>query len=372
MSVRRAALSILSDILDRRQELDRVFDTHVRGLDTRDRALVRMMVATTLRHLRGLDALIDEHVRRKPDMALRHILRLGLTQLLLMDVGDHAALNETVSLVGQKKRGFINALLRGVQRDKVALSYAPPMNVPDWLYQEWVADYGAEQADLIATESAQQAKTFISNKNNQNSAFDGDVQALPEDSWVQDPSSAAAVPVLADYMGGLDGRHIVDACAAPGGKTMQLAAAGAQVIALDRSENRLQRLRDNLDRTGLSATVVCANLLKWSPPGPVDAILLDAPCSATGTIRRHPDLPWIKTQADLDKLESLQRRMLDYVAEWGVPILYATCSLQKREGEGQVAAFLDRHDHWQCAAQNRIFPSAMQDGFAIALLVPKA
>ena len=372
MSVRGAALGLLSDILDRGQELDRVFDTHAEGLEGRDRALLRMMVATTLRHLKGLDTLIDERVERKPDTPIRHILRLGLTQLLLMKVEDHAALNETVALAAEKKRGFINAVLRRVQREDVALTGGNATNIPDWLLDIWRADYGREQALNIAENSAQEAPIFISNKLNENKKLEKDIEKLNQDEWVQDPASASAVAMLGDHLGDMAGLCVVDACAAPGGKTMQLAALGANVIAVDRSEKRLDRLRQNLARTGLSADIICADLQSWQPQTRPDAVLLDVPCSATGTLRCHPDLPWIKKPQDIDKLAGVQKRLLTHVGQWGCPVLYATCSLQKAEGENQIRDFLDRHQGWRLIEEKRLFPDADQDGFYIALLQPNS
>lgn len=370
--MRGAALGLLSDILDKNQELDRAFDQHVDGFDVRDRAFVRMLVATTLRHLRGLDAFIDGHAQRPPEVQARHILRLGLVQLLLMQVSDHAAIAETVSLAHPKQRGFINALLRQAQRTPPDVTQPNPANIPEWLLAAWIADYGQDSAVTIANESAQQAITYISDKDGHNEPYDGDPAELHPDMWVQDAAAAKAVPVLAEAIGGLSGKKIVDACAAPGGKTMQLAAAGADVIAVDRSANRLSRLSDNLARTGLTAEVVCSDLLQWSPPTSIDAVLLDAPCSATGTIRRHPDLPWIKKSEDMVKLAGLQARLLTHVSGWQCPILYATCSLQKMEGEQQVQQFLAAHDGYVMQSEQRILPSAYNDGFYIAMLMPKA
>lgn len=379
---RIAALGLITDILDKRQELDRVFDTHAAGLDPRDRKFMRMLVATTLRNLRGIDALLNAHMKRKPEPSVRQILRLGVTQMLLMQVEDHAAIGETVAIANQRQRGFVNAILRAVQRSGVT-ELEQPANIPEWLFKTWVQDYGPDQAAEIAHQSAQQAQLQVTWVGGHNAAYDGSIADMLQDHdylsgqfWVQDQAASLAVLALQDALSDVSDRFIIDACAAPGGKAMQLVCAGAQVMAVDRSGKRLQRVSENFDRINRSIDIVESDLIDFKPEETPDAVLLDVPCSATGTIRRHPDLPWLKSPDDIQKLAGLQKRLLHHVAQWHCPILYATCSLQKQEGEGQIAHFLKTHAaQYELKMQRRILPNELDggcDGFYIAMLMPKS
>ena len=374
--MRLQATALLSDILDKRQDLDMAFDRHVKGLEGRDRGFVRMAVATTLRHLNRIDGVIDEFADKEPSPQMRNLLRIGITQVLYMDVPDHAAVDETVNQVSQRQRGFVNACLRHVIRNRdmiLQADYDLPDNLPEWLFAIWQADYGDDMAGQLAGISATQAATDISGKDGSNERLaDGVavIDALDADHWVQD--WAAAQPVV--MLGDIQGLDVIDACAAPGGKAMQLAAAGANLIALDRSAKRLKRVHENLERTDLKAEVIETDILKYMPKHPVDVVLLDAPCSATGTIRRHPDLPWIKAAQDIAKLTDLQARMLRHVPDWIKPgglLMYCTCSLQKAEGEEQISKFLSENDQFELVTERRILPMEKDggcDGFYIALM----
>ncbi len=370
--------------------LSRVMDGHVMGgqgdpgealegsrpftaLSTRDRAFARLLLFTTLRRLGQIDAVVDGFLSRPlPDRGalVRHSLRLGACQLLFLGTAPYAAVNSMVALVGA--RGFdgfkplVNALLRRLAAEGatlIAAQDAPRLNTPDWLWQSWQAAYGRDTARAIATAHLAEPPLDLSLKRDP-AAWAARLggRLLPSGSvrleaagavaalagfdegawWVQD--AAAALP--ARLLGDVRGRRVIDIGAAPGGKTAQLAAAGAHVVALDRSAARLRRLRENLSRLDLAADTVTADATTWRPQNPADAVLLDAPCSATGTIRRHPDIPHWRTAQDVARLSALQDRLLDaalaMLAPGGVAV-FATCSLQPEECEARVDAALARH-----------------------------
>lgn len=380
MLARRIAADLLNQILTRRTPMDQALEeSHdINTLPPRDRAFLRMMLATTLRRLGQVDDIIARATERNdpPEPpTLRHILRLGVTQILFMNVPDHAAVSTMVDVAAVKnlgrQKGLVNAVLRRVARDGadwIAGMDAPRINTPDWLMRAWVEDYGLRTAAEIAQESLNEAALDITLKTPREAAHwasvleatllpggatlrraaGGDVAALPGFAegqwWVQD--AAAAMP--ARLMGDVRDKNVLDLCAAPGGKTAQLAAAGAHVLALDRSIRRLQRLQENMERLGLGQQVriEAADAAMWQPREKFDAILLDAPCSATGTIRRHPDMPHLKSPDDVERLCALQAAILDNAARMVKPggvIVYCTCSLQKAEGEAQIDSFLTRH-----------------------------
>lgn len=377
---RACALVILQQVLGQKKPLDQSLDSEIsfHRLDARDRAFVRMMVATTLRRKGQIDDLIaramDKGQEPRPE-TLRHILYIGITQILFMDVPDHAAVDTSVTLAAQngmeKQKGFVNAVLRRMiaegrewakKQDDIAL------NFPDWLLRAWIADYELSKTLDIATASLAEAALDITVKKREEEkiweatldaqrlpsgtlrrAGGGNVADMPGLSdgawWVQD--AASSLPVR--LMGDIAGKHVIDLCAAPGGKTMQLAAAGARVTAVDRSASRMKLVHENLTRTGLASHVetVIADGAEWKPQQRAAIVLVDAPCTATGTIRRHPDLLHLKSERDLQQLVNVQARILDnaasMVAGKGGFIFYCTCSLQKDEGERQVDRFV--HDH---------------------------
>lgn len=344
----------------------------VPGLEPRDRALAFNILATTLRRLGTLRAVIRPCLSRGlPPSApkLEAVLLVGAAQILLMDVPDHAAVGLSVDLARTDTStagfaGLVNAVLRRLTREGAGmLVKVDPFtaDVPDWLRQRWVATYGMEKARAIAAMLAAPPPLDISVKSDPEGwavrlsgevlpsgsirvLEAGPVRALPgfEDGawWVQD--AAAALP--AKLLGNVQGLRVADLCAAPGGKTAQLAAAGAKVTAVDRSGERLRRLKENLQRLKLEAEVVEADAAAYAAE-PFDAVLLDAPCSATGTLRRHPDIAWAKSAADIASLAGLQARLLDAAANLlraGGLLVYSTCSLEPEEGEQQVAALLER------------------------------
>jgi 16S rRNA (cytosine967-C5)-methyltransferase len=375
LAARRVAADILDSVLFRRRPLDEQLDgkgSHpgLPSLADRDRALMRRIVATALRRLGTLRHLLGQYLDKGfPADAPRveTVLLTGAAQILWLDVPDHAAVDLSVRLIQADRRGgryagLINAVLRRVAQDgaaRVAELDALVLDVPDWLLTRWQRHYGEETARAIAAAVAQEPPLDLTVKGDAESwaarlrgqllptgtvrtILHGPVSILPgfvEGAWwVQD--AAAALP--ARLFGDVAGRTIADLCAAPGGKTAQLAHAGARVTALDRSEPRLVRLRDNLARLELTADTVAADAAEWTG-GPFDGVLVDAPCSSTGTIRRHPDIPWLKREGDIAALASLQQRLLAHAVTLVKPgglIVYCTCSLEPEEGEAVVEALL--------------------------------
>jgi 16S rRNA (cytosine967-C5)-methyltransferase len=376
LATRKVAAEILEAVLRNRQPLDEQLSGKMAhagflALDDRDRALVRNIVATTLRRLGSLRHLLNEFLDKgiPPEAPqLEFVLMIGATQILFLDVPDHAAVDLSVRLVQANKHqahysGLVNAVLRRIARDgKTKLAKADPalLDTPGWLLQRWSKTYGKETALAVAVANRREAALDLSVKSDPEGwaarlngqvmpngtirlIAQGLVPSLPgyDDGqwWVQD--AAAALPV--HLLGDVRGMSIADLCAAPGGKTAQLAHAGAKVVAVDRSKVRLARLQDNLKRLNLEAEIIVADAATWEA-GPFDAVLVDAPCSATGTIRRHPDIPWQKHPGDIQKLSALQQRLLDNavrITRPGGVIVYCTCSLEPEESEAAIEFFLE-------------------------------
>lgn len=377
LTARRIAADILDGVLRRRIALDEQLSgkgAHpgLPPLSDRDRALMRRLVATVLRRLGTLRHLLAGFLDKGfPADAPRTetILLIGAAQILWLQVPDHAAVDLSVRLAQADRRaaryaGLVNAVLRRVaQSGTKALGNRVSRDTPEWLLTRWKKTYGAETARAIAEANGHEPALDLTVKHDAESWAErlrgrvlptgtvrtqaqGAISLLPGFNegawWVQD--AAASLP--ARLLGDVSGRIVADLCAAPGGKTAQLAFAGARVTAVDRSAARLTRLRENLARLSLDAETVAADALEWQG-GPFDAVLLDAPCSSTGTIRRHPDVPWLKTEADLAALISLQRRLLDRAVELlkpGATLVYCVCSLEPEESEQQIAALLARDE----------------------------
>ncbi len=371
-SARAVALGLLGACLRKRRPLEEALagEPGLANLAPRDRAFARLLVASVLRRLPQLDALIDRALRQPlSDEAwvVQDILRLGAVQLLFLKTPAHAGVGETVALADagnlQRFKGLINAVLRRLGREGGAWAAeqdAARINTPDWLWRSWSASYGEERCEAIARTHLRAPPLDLTPRG-EAAGLEETLGArrlptgslrLPEAApvaglpgydegawWVQD--AGAALP--ARLLGDVAGRTIVDLCAAPGGKTAQLAAAGASVIAVDRSQARMARLGENLDRLGLEATRVVEDAAGWRPDEPAEAVLLDAPCSATGTIRRHPDIQRLKRQADIGRLTEIQDRLLaaalDMLRPAGV-LVYCVCSLQAQEGEQRIAELL--------------------------------
>lgn len=386
LAARQAAHRVLGAILDAKSSMDGLTDEahghpQYLALEPRDRALVRAILLTSLRNLGELDATISRFTE-KPLPAgatgLRNILLAGLAQILFLDVPDHSAVDLAVTAAQTDPRSrrfasLVNALLRRAAREKDALlaEFAQhPVRAPQWFADRLEAIYGAETAAAIdachrleapidltlkageASKAAEWAETLgavvLPTGSLRLTGPSRDIAELPGFAdgawWVQD--AAAAMP--ARLFGELAGKVALDCCAAPGGKTAQLADAGARVTALDLSANRLKRLAGNLDRLGLSdaCETIATDLFKFAPEEGFDAVLLDAPCSSTGTVRRHPDVPYAKSAADIEKLAGLQARMLDKAAEWVKPggmLVFSNCSLDPVEGEAVARHFAAAH-----------------------------
>ena len=353
VAARAAALEILSAALSRRGGLDEGLTHPSLGrLEPRDRAFARALAMATLRRLGPIDAALQARLKKPPPERVVNVLRLGAAQLLALGVPDHAAVGATVDLVAAQKgghvfKGLVNAVLRGLSRERPSLD-DPALLAPQWLAARWSAAYGPDDARAIAAAIAEEPATDLTERDGgqtRRADLKGDIATWPGfdtgDWWVQD--AAAAIP--ARLLGVQPGQTVLDLCAAPGGKTLQLAAAGGQVTAVDRSAPRLKRVTENLARTRLSAEIVAAEGATWNDRRQFDAVLLDAPCSATGTFRRHPDVLWVASPADIPRLAAMQSSLLDSAARRVKPggrLVYCVCSLEPEEGEGQVAAFLAR------------------------------
>jgi 16S rRNA (cytosine967-C5)-methyltransferase len=370
LAARAAALVLAAAALDHRGGLEEAmdrppFDT----LEPRDRALARMIAMTLLRRLGQIDRLLAPKLRKPPPEAVVMLLRLGVAQALFLDTPGFAAVDTTVRLAGRDKatlpfKGLINAVLRGLLRGPVLEKVDPESLAPSWIFARWRAAHGEAAARSMAAMITEEPATDLSLRDPADQArlaeaLDGEV--LPGGSlrlrqrgdvaswegyvegqwWVQD--AAAAVP--ARLLAVQSGETALDVCAAPGGKTLQLAAAGATVTALDRSAPRLRRVTQALERTGLSAEIVAVDIAQWRDDRKFDAVLIDAPCSATGTFRRHPDVLWGSRASDIPKLATVQARLLDAAADRvaaGGRLVYCVCSLEPEEGEAQIGAFLAR------------------------------
>ncbi len=376
LAARRIAADILDGVLRRKISLDEQLSgkgAHP-GLPTlpdRDRALMRRLAATVLRRLGSLRHLVGSYLERGfPADAPRAetILLIGAAQILWLDVPDHAAVDLSVRLAQADRRaaryaGLINAVLRRVTQDRDTLkAVSVKRDTPEWLMARWTKRYGKDDAKAIATMNGVEPALDITVKQDAERWAEklhgrvlptGTVRTLAHGSvallpgfhegawWVQD--AAAALP--ARLLGEVRERRVADLCAAPGGKSAQLALAGAHVTAVDRSAMRLVRLAENFTRLSLTAETVAADVLEWQPAEPFDAVLLDAPCTSTGTIRRHPDVPWLKGEAEISVLTNLQQRLLDRAVELTKPggtLVYCVCSLEPEEGEEQIASLLAR------------------------------
>ncbi len=365
LPARRGALRLLDAVLRRGEPLELALHGAAQGLPAADRALVHAIAAETLRHLPDLDALIDGATRQPlpHDAKARMVLRIALAQVLRLNTAPHAAIATALPLVDGGPRKLVHGVFGTVTRADPALP--DPPTLPPEVAARWAAQWGEGMAQAAARAYAVRPPVDVSLREAGATALwagrlggvsfaPGHVR-LPEGAaipelpgfaegawWVQD--IAASCP--ARLLGPGGGRAVLDLCAAPGGKTMQLAAAGWQVTALDQSKKRLERLAGNLSRTGLDADIVQADLRQWEPDAPVDAVLLDAPCSATGIYRRHPDVLHRVGPRQIAELAELQEALLERAAPWVKPggtIVYATCSLEKAEGEEQAARFLARH-----------------------------
>ncbi len=421
-SARISALSALAHCLDKRGPLDAAWaeDRYFAALSPPDRGFAQLIAKTVLRRIGQIDDILKRFIERPLDnrsARIMHILRMGTAQLIWLETPPHAAVNESVEMTKQVQMqgysGLVNAVLKKVVAEGRAIADAQDaakLNTPPWLWESWVKAYGEETTRNIAGQHLHEPPLDMTVKENPDHWAKelggallptGSVRltearavtqlpGFPEGAWwVQD--TAASIP--ARLLGDIKGKRVIDICAAPGGKTAQLAVAGAKVTAVDVSKGRVAILKTNMHRLGLEVDYVASDALKWSPDFTPDAILLDAPCSATGTLRRHPDVAWNRQPDDVKRLCATQNKLLRHALNMlkpGGQLVYAVCSLQSEEGEGQITNLLAKRndavlekinipalaDYTTARGEIRTLPCYMadsggMDGFYAALLTKK-
>jgi 16S rRNA (cytosine967-C5)-methyltransferase len=389
LSARAVAIELLEAVLKRRKPLDEALNEHpdLDRLVNRDRQFVRALVTCTLRHLGQIDHVLAQCLEKPLPTrasAIRNILRLGTAQTLFLKTPAHAAVDTMVTLAGKRGgeagyKGLVNAVLRRIAREADLFRQFTPgsgnftgaISLPDWLWQSWVKAYGVAKATQIAIAHLEEPPLDFTVRRDpdhwakmlggavlpggtvRRAAHAPDnyrpsprIEDLPGFAegmwWVQDLGAGLPVKLL----GNLTGKRALDMCAAPGGKSAQMALAGAQVTALDRSRKRLARVAENMVRLRFAADCDVADAALWQKGKDYDVVLLDAPCTATGTIRRHPDVAWLKDPGDVAKLSASQDALVNAavrLVRTGGTILYSTCSLQSEEGPDRIAAALKRH-----------------------------
>lgn len=393
VSSRVAAARVLAAVFEQKLTLDEALDKigAKQRLSDQDRRLVHAISGFVFRNLKTIDRAILTVMNRKraaSPVLLHQLLRVGVAQILYMDVAVHGAVHATVSAAGSlhlgRQKSLVNAVLRSVQRqmDTWTTSGESALRMlPEWLQTRWIRHYGEEEAERLAASMRQEAPVDITLKDPKVSLEEmhelkadilctgslrvrhgtGHVTSWPlyEEGawWVQDLAAFLPINMLDDVAG----KSVLDMCAAPGGKTMQLAAKGAKVTALDVSASRLQRVNENLSRVSLAQNVqtVVADALSWQPESCFDVVVCDAPCTSTGTLRRHPELPWNHEENLLDKTIASQRAMLRRASKMlqsAGRILYCTCSMEPEEGENQVEEFLAGHKDFK---ELSIIPSSI-------------
>jgi len=385
---RRAALRLLDAVLRKGLPLESALDAAARDLDRADdRAFAHAIAAEALRRLPDLDELIDHATKKRlPDDAkARFALRIALVQALALDTPHFAAISTVLPLVDGGPRKLVHGVFSNVMRQKWALPEVP--NLPAPVVERWRKAWGGEVVEAASRLIAAPPPLDLIGEPPRElegvSLMPGHLR-LPRGTevpyregryWVQDISASIPARLLGPGLG----RTALDLCAAPGGKTMQLAASGWDVTAVDLSQSRLARLSENLARTGLEAAVIAADVMQWQPPAPVDAILLDAPCSATGIFRRHPDVLHRARPRAIRELAEIQKAMLARAADWlkpGGTLVYAVCSLEPEEGEAVADGFLSSRGDYALEERQRILPGAYEaqggaDSFFIARFVRK-
>ncbi|TCH98943.1 rRNA cytosine-C5-methylase [Roseococcus sp. SYP-B2431] len=352
---RRVASLLLESVLEQHRAMEEALDAIPSNIEGRDKAAGHRIAAAVLRRMGSLDAVMEPWLRRAPPKPAQRALRIGAAELLLLGTPPHAAVSAAVSLAPKPLAGLVNAVLRRVAEAGAAAleELDARLDTPAWLWTSWHAAHGAAVRAIAAAHrleapldlslkpgaAAPEGAVMLPNGTARLPAGTR-ITELPGfaegDFWAQD--AAAALP--AKLLNVRPGERVADLCAAPGGKTAQLAALGAEVVAVERDSGRMGRLRENMVRLKLAPELVNADVLKWRPDGAFDAILLDAPCTATGTIRRHPDLPYLKQSKDVAKLAGQQRQLLEAAARLlgpGGRLVFATCSLQAEEGEAHLA-----------------------------------
>ncbi|MEM6415850.1 MAG: transcription antitermination factor NusB [Pseudomonadota bacterium] len=410
LDARRAAIDLTQMVEDGHLLDDALSFCKAFGLlEGPDRSFARALASTILRRRGSIDAVLDDYIDRPfPKKARRamHILRCAAAQSLFLETPAHAVVSTAVEIAKeyQETRGFsgvINAIARRIaEKGPGALSTLPErVDTPAWLWRSWERHYGPAVTKGLAAAHRNEAAVDLTLKNptqalewahRLNGTVIGKETVRLLDApqitklegysdgawWVQDVAASMPARLLLDAIGSLSEKTVYDLCAAPGGKTMQLAAQGANVTAVDASRRRLHRLRDNLERLALKASIAECNLAEFHPSEPADAVLLDAPCSATGTIRRHPDILWSKTQEQVVDLAATQRQMVNASLKWLKPgglLVYCVCSLQPEEGERQVNEILKENpelalvpiepDTMEAMAGEKLRSLATKDGY---------
>ena len=374
-NARHVAANLLGMVLVEGQYLEEACaqDKAYAALSMRDRGFAYLLAISVIRHLGVIDALLGKLLNNpvKPGQEyVMNALRLGVVQLLWLGTPPHAAVHDTVEIVAQSKlaglKGLTNAILNRVVRegkDLLPTIDTEKAALPAWLWKRWCKAYGEDTARAVVKAQMVQPPLDISVKQGAAAWAEklggmvvagdtvritehGDVTALEGFAdgawWVQD--AAASLPVK--MLGDIKGKKIIDLCAAPGGKTAQIATLGADVVAVDQATQRVKLLEQNQARLVLNMEIIKADVTRWKPEFAAEGVLLDAPCSATGTVRKHPEIPILRCEKDILDLSGLQRRLLNQVAGWlpkAVPLVYCVCSLEPEEGEGQVEAFLAAH-----------------------------
>jgi 16S rRNA (cytosine967-C5)-methyltransferase len=360
VAARAAAVALLDAVLGDGMPLSQVPEP---DLPPGERARAMRLALDVLRRIEPADKVLARHLRKNPPLFVMNVLRLAVVERV-MGAPAHGVVNAAVEMVRRGRRtahlaGLVNAVMRALPEAGL-FDGLPDQRLPRWLRQPLVHSYGREAVAAMEAVHTHQPPIDLTLRHSTGPAPEGEL--LPTGSlrlaeggqlstlpgyaeggwWVQDAAAALAVRLLAPS----SGETVLDLCAAPGGKTLQLADAGARVTALDISAPRLTKLAENLTRTGLKADLIAADALNWQPEAQFDAILLDAPCSASGTIRRHPDLPFVKDGHELAALVDLQAQLIDRALGWLKPggrLVFATCSLLPEEGEAQLSAALARH-----------------------------
>ncbi len=376
LQTRKHAHSILFEITSKRRTFGDVLISHkgFNKLNAKDRAFAYNLVATTLRRLGQIDAIINERLERdlpRSANAARNALRLGLCQILFLHSQTHAAVNTSVEIAGlrgpQKFKAVVNGILRRVAREgaeTITKRHPEDQNMPDWMRVSWERTFGQKETQKITKTNLRNPPIDLTIRNNPDRwanklggkrigkvtvRLPGSVQiGLVEgfedgEWWVQDAAATLPAQILATSA---PVGRVCDLCAAPGGKTIQLLMAGLDVTAVDKSEERLLLLQSNLKRLKLEAHIITKDILYWKPAEVFNAVLLDAPCSATGTIRRHPDIPHLKSPKDIPKLAKLQRQLIDCAIKLTAPggiVVYSVCSLEAEEGIEQVNKVLSQN-----------------------------
>lgn len=395
IAARTAAVSAISAVLRRKLPLERASAQLIESapLETRDKGFARALATESFRRLGQIEALIRQFVTKPPAPhragMTPEILIAGACELLFLQTPPHAAV-DAANRLAQADTGavhfkpLINAVLRRIAREGaavIAAQDAAALNTPDWLWPRWLSAFGEDTARAIAQTHMNIPPLDLGYAGASVPEIEGAIEIAPgrlrlnragrieELSgytegrwWVQD--FAASLP--SRLLGDVAGKRVLDLCAAPGGKTAQLCAAGARVTAVDLSPERLNTLRENLCRLNLKAEIIAADIRDWHPPQPASFVFLDAPCTATGTIRRHPDLPWVKSAADIDICAALQQELIDAAAEMtasGGILIYAACSLEAEECAEQVAAFLQRNGDFQ---RERLDPAEVFDSMFVS------